>query len=460
MIKTLSEEVHREGGAAMNRFGNNIRLSPFQVILSGFLSVILLGTLALMLPVSARSGQWTSFETALFTSTSALCVTGLVVRDTATHWSAFGQLVILILIQLGGLGIVTVAALISSLSGRKISLLQRTALQDSISAHNLGGLLRMTRFLFRVTFAVELAGALALMPSFCGRFGPVGVWMAVFHSVSAFCNAGFDLMGTRSGAFSSLTLFRAQPGVVLPVCVLIVVGGIGFLTWSDAAEHGIHLRRYRMQSKAILLTTAVLILLPTMLLFWGEYADLSLRERFCLSLFQAITPRTAGFNTADLGAMSGAGRALIIVLMLIGGSPGSTAGGMKTTTVAVLFSNTFAVFGRRRDAQLFGRRIEDEAVKNAATLLLLYLTLALSGAWVISALEGLPFEPCLFETASAIGTVGLSLGLTPGLGLASHLILILLMFFGRVGALTVFYALINSPGAEQSRCPAETIVVG
>jgi trk system potassium uptake protein TrkH len=284
--------------------------------------------------------------------------------------------------------------------------------------------------------------------------------MAVFHSVSAFCNAGFDLMGAHSGPFSSLTFFHAQPGVVLPVSALIVVGGIGFLTWSDAAQHGFHFSRYRMQSKAILLTSTVLIVLPTVLLFFGEYSALPLGERFCLSLFQAVTPRTAGFNTADLGAMSGSGRALIVILMLIGGSPGSTAGGMKTTTVAVLFANACAVFGRRRDALLFDRRIEDEAVRNAATLLLVYLTLALSGAWVISALEGIPFEPCLFETASAIGTVGLSLGLTPGLGLTSHLILILLMFFGRVGTLTVFYALISHSDTEQSRCPTETIVVG
>jgi trk system potassium uptake protein TrkH len=444
----------------MNRVLSKKRPSPFQLILSGFLTVILLGAFALMLPISTQSGQWTSFENALFTSTSAICVTGLVVRDTATYWSFFGQFVILVLIQLGGLGIVTVAALISTVSGRKVSLLQRTALQDSISAHHLGGLLRMTKFLFRVTFAFELAGALVLIPTFCANFGPSGVWMALFHSISAFCNAGFDLMGSHSGPFSSLTYFHGHPGVVLPICALIVAGGIGFLTWSDAAQHGFRFRNYRMQSKAILLTSTVLIVLPTVLLFFGEYSALPLRERFCLSLFQAVTPRTAGFNTADLGAMNGAGRAMIVVLMLIGGSPGSTAGGMKTTTVAVLFANTFAVFGRRKDALLFGRRIEDEAVKNAATLLLVYLTLTLSCAWGISALENLPFEPCLFETASAIGTVGLSLGLTPSLGLASHLILIVLMFFGRVGALTVLYALISHSGPEQSRCPAETIVVG
>ena len=444
----------------MRKLKLKLRLSSFQVILTAFLAVILLGAVVLTFPVSARGGQWTPFADALFTATSAVCVTGLVVQDTATYWSPFGQAVILLLIQLGGLGIVTSAALISSLSGKRVSLLQRSAVQDSISAHQIGGILGMTRFLFLVAFITELVGALALMPAFCGTFGPRGVWLAVFHSISAFCNAGFDLMGSYSGPFSSLTAFHTHMGVVLPVCALIVVGGIGFLTWSDMAEHRHHLSRYRMQSKVILVTTGFLILVPTLMLFFGDFASLPLGERFSLSLFQAVTPRTAGFNTADLSAMTSGGRALIIVLMLIGGSPGSTAGGMKTTTAAVLFANTAAVFRRRRDPLLFGRRVEDAAVKDAAALLGLYFTLALAGAWIISALEGLGFAPCLFETASAIGTVGLSLGLTPSLGLASHLILIALMFFGRVGMLTVVYALLSRHGGDSSRYPAGKIVVG
>ena len=436
------------------------KLSSSQIIILGFLGVILVGTILLMLPISAKQRVWSSPENALFTSTSAVCVTGLVVRDTATYWSVFGQAVILILIQIGGLGIVSVAAFLATISGRRISLLQRSMLQDSISAHQIGGIVKMTGFVFKVAFLTELLGALVMLPSFLKAFGPAGIWMAVFHSISAFCNAGFDVMGNHTGAFSSLTFFRGSIGIGLPVCLLIVIGGIGFLTWDDIAANKLRFKKYRMQSKAILVTTAVLILLPALYLFFTDFSAFGWKERIWLSLFQAITPRTAGFNTADLTKMSGASRGLLIVLMLIGGSPGSTAGGMKTTTAAVLFANALAVFRRRKNAQMFGRRIEDGIVKNAATLLTMYLFLVLAAAMVISTAEGLPFGACLFETASAIGTVGLSLGITPALGLVSHLILIVLMFFGRVGGLTLMFAALSSRNTEVSMRPMEKINVG
>ena len=436
------------------------KLSSFQIVILGFLGAILLGTLLLMLPISARTGEWTSVEEALFTASSAVCVTGLVVRDTATWWSPFGQAVLLVLIQTGGLGVVTVAALIATFSGRKISLLQRSMLQESISAHQVGGIVKLTSFLFRMAFFTELAGAVLLLPAFCREFGAAGIWMAVFHSVSAFCNAGFDIMGSRTGEFSSLTCFAGHPGVVLPVCLLIVVGGIGFLTWDDIAANRFHFKRYRMQSKVILVTSALLILAPALLFFFSDFAAFPLKERLCLSLFQAVTPRTAGFNTADLTAVTGAGRAMIVLLMLIGGSPGSTAGGMKTTTVAVLAANADAVFRRRKSPQLFGRRIEETTVRSAATLLVLYLFLALLGAFLLSLADGLPFEVSIFETVSAIGTVGLSLGVTPSLGTLSHGVLILLMFFGRVGGLTIMFAALGGSGADVSRYPVEKINVG
>ncbi len=436
------------------------KLSSYQIIISGFLCVILIGTVLLMLPFSSKLGVWTSLEHALFTSTSAVCVTGLVVRDTATSWSIFGQAVILLLIQVGGLGIVSVAAFLATISGRKVSLLQRSMLQDSISAHQIGGIVKMTGFIFKVAFLTELLGAFVMLPAFCASFGPSGIWMAVFHSVSAFCNAGFDIMGSKTGAFSSLTFFRGSIGVNVPICLLIVVGGIGFLTWDDVAANRFHFKKYRMQSKAILVTTAALILLGALYLFFGEFSAFPLKERLCLSLFQAITPRTAGFNTANLTSMSGAGKALMVVLMLIGGSPGSTAGGMKTTTAAVLFANALAVFRRKKHAQMFGRRIEDSTVKNAATLLIMYLSLVLAGTFIISKAEALPFGTCIFETASAIGTVGLSMGITPSLGLVSHLVLIALMFFGRVGGLTLMFAAISSRTAEVSQRPVEKINVG
>ena len=436
------------------------KLSSYQIIISGFLGVILIGTILLMLPVSAKQRVWTSPENALFTATSAVCVTGLVVQDTATYWSVFGQAVILIMIQIGGLGIVSVTAFLATISGRRISLLQRSMLQDSISAHQIGGIVKMTGFVFKVAFLAELLGALVMLPAFCKSFGVAGIWMAVFHSISAFCNAGFDIMGNQTGAFSSLTFFRGSVGVSLPICLLIVIGGIGFLTWDDVAANRFRFKKYKMQSKAILVTTAILILLPALFLFFGDFRAFPLKERLCLSLFQAITPRTAGFNTADLPAMSSAGKAMTVALMLIGGSPGSTAGGMKTTNIAVLFANALAVFRRKKHAQLFGRRIEDGIVKTAATLLTMYLCLVLAGTFLISTAESLPFGTCMYETASAIGTVGLSMGITPALGPVSHLVLIVLMFFGRVGGLTLMFAAVSNKNAEVSLCPVEKINVG
>ena len=424
------------------------------------MGVILLGALLLMLPISVKDGHGATFENALFTSTSAVCVTGLVVKDTASYWTGFGQAVILLLIQIGGLGVITVAAFIAMISGRKISLLQRSMLQDSISADQIGGLVKMTRFIFKVALICEAIGALLMLPTFCGKFGLSGIWDAVFHSVSAFCNAGFDIMGERTGHFSSLTSFAFDPGIVIPICLLIITGGIGFLTWEDIAENKFRFRRYRMQSKVVLIMTGVLIIVPTMLLFVYEYTGNSLTDRFLLSLFQAVTPRTAGFNTASLSSLSGAGTMLMIALMLIGGSPGSTAGGMKTTTLAVLAANASSVFRRKKSVQLFGRRIDDSMVRHAATLFMMYLTLPAIAAAVISIVEKIPVGTCLFETASAIGTVGLSKGITPDLGLLSHSILIVLMFLGRVGGLTLIYAAVNVNSSEVSHRPVGKINVG
>ena len=436
------------------------KLSSFQIIITGFLGVILIGTLLLCLPVSVRDGRDVSIETALFTSTSAVCVTGLVIEDTALYWSGFGQAVILVLIQTGGLGIVSVAAFIAMISGRKISLLQRSILQDSFSAHQIGGIVKMNGFIFKVALICEACGALLMLPTFCRDYGPAGIWASVFHSVSAFCNAGFDIMGDKTGPFSSLTSYAAGPGIVLPVCLLIITGGIGFLTWEDIAANRHHFHRYRMQSKVVLSTTGVLIAVPLTLLFLFVYAGNSAADRFFLSLFQAVTPRTAGFNTASMASLSGTGRLLLIILMLIGGSPGSTAGGMKTTTLAVLAANAFSVFRRKKCVQIFGRRVEESTVRHAATLCMMYLSLPVICAAAISIAEDLPVGICLFETVSAIGTVGLSMGITPALGLFSHIILILLMFFGRVGGLTLIYAAIDVNKSDVSQRPVEKISVG
>lgn len=435
-------------------------LTSFQIIILGFAGVILVGALILMLPISTKSGVVTPFNEALFTSTSAVCVTGLVVQDTATYWSAFGQSIILVLIQIGGLGVITVAASFALLSGRKISLMQRSTMQEAISAPKVGGIVRLTGFVLKLTFLIELIGALVMMPTFIHDFGAKGIWMAFFHSISAFCNAGFDIMGAEGAEYASLTSYAANPVINITVMALIVIGGIGFLTWEDIVTNKYHFKKYRMQSKVILVTTGILILLPALFLYFVDFANLSGEERVFVSLFQAVTPRTAGFNTADLTLMTGVGQAIIIALMLVGGSPGSTAGGMKTTTIAVLFANLLASFRRKEDAQLFGRRIDGKAVRNAATILMMYVMLFFSGAVIISVAEGLPIGTCLFETASAVGTVGLTLGITPSLGGVSQIVLMILMFLGRVGGLTLIYAALSGTHKNLSKLPQERITVG
>ena len=436
------------------------RLSSFQIIILGFAGVILLGALLLMLPISATARCVTPFHEALFTATSAVCVTGLVVQDTGSYWSVFGQAVILTLIQIGGLGVVTVAASFALLSGRRISLMQRSTMQDAISAPRVGGIVRLTRFILRGTFLIELIGALAMLPVFCRDYGWRGIWMAVFHSISAFCNAGFDILGTNNNLYPSLTGYVQNPVINITIMLLIITGGIGFLTWDDICENKLHFHRYRMQSKVIVIVTLVLIVLPALFFFFADFGALPLGERIQAALFQSVTPRTAGFNTVDLSAMSGASLGVMILLMLIGGSPGSTAGGMKTTTLAVLLANAAATFRRRDSAQFFGRRLDCGAVKTAATILTMYLALFFGGGVFISIYENLPLSSCLYEAASAVGTVGLTLGITPQLHIPSQMVLIALMYLGRVGGLTLIYAALSGKKTSNAKLPLEEITVG
>ena len=436
------------------------RLQSAQLILLGFAAMILTGTLLLMLPVASREPYSVSFLDALFTATSATCVTGLVVYDTASCWTAFGQGVILLLIQIGGLGVVTIAVLLVLVSGKKIDLMQRSVMQDSIAAPHVQGIVRLTRFILCSTLLLELIGALLMLPSFAAVFGAArGSWYAFFHAVSGFCNAGFDLMGVRE-QFSSLTYFSEDLMLNAAVMLMIVIGGLGFLTWKDIAEHRLRFREYRLQSKAILSTTALLLLLPFCYFFLVEFRGLPLRARLLLSAFQAVTPRTAGFNTADYSAMSDTGVALTICLMLIGGAPGSTAGGMKVTTLVVLISSALSVFRQRKDTVLYGRRVSDAGVRDAAALLLMYLFLFFCGSFLLCGIEAVPLKLCMFETASAIGTVGLSMGLTPTLSAISRVILIVLMYMGRVGGLTLIFATVARQRNGSGRMPEEAIPVG
>ena len=436
------------------------QLTASQIIIIGFALAILLGSVLLALPFSTKDGKGAPFPDALFTATSAVCVTGLVVHDTATYWSAFGQAVILLMIQIGGMGIVTLAVAVTTLSGKEISLRQRSTMQEAISAHQVGGIVRLTGFILKMTAVFEISGAIAMMPAFIPRFGVLkGIWYSLFHSISAFCNAGFDLMGVNA-QYSSLTGFSGSPLINIAVMLLIVIGGAGFLTWEDIGTNKWRFRKYRMQSKVILVTSAALIMIPAALFFFFEFSSLPLGERTLASLFQSVTARTAGFNTVDLTLMSGAGLAIMTLLMLIGGSPGSTAGGMKTTTFAVMLSTALSVFRNRENTNFFGRRIGEEAVRQAASIFTMYLGLFLCGGCAISRIEGLPHGQCLFEAASAVGTVGLTLGITPTLGHLSRGILVLLMYFGRVGGLTVVFAALSNKPNPPATLPQEKITVG
>ena len=435
-------------------------MTSFQLIIMGFAGVILLGTVLLMLPFSSAEKVITPFHEALFTATSAVCVTGLVVKDTGSYWSLAGQTIILALIQIGGLGVVTVAASVSILSGKKISLMQRSTMHDAISAPKVGGIVRLTRFILRGTFLIEAAGTVLLLPVFMGDYGKKGIWMSVFHSISAFCNAGFDILGTDSSMFPSLTRYSGNILINLVIMLLIITGGIGFLTWDDIYTNKLNFKRYRMQSKIILMTTACLILFPTVFFYICDLTKLPMEKRLLAAAFQSVTTRTAGFNTINISEMSEASKAVMILLMLIGGSPGSTAGGMKTTTFSVLILNAIATFRSQENAGAFGRRLEYHVIKNAATIAMLYFALFFGGGIAISVYEGLPLLNCLYEAASAVGTVGLTLGITPELHVFSQVVLIILMYLGRVGGLTLIYAVFSGRNKGNAKLPLEKITVG
>ena len=438
----------------------NRHFTSSQIIILGFAAAILLGSLLLMLPVSTRDGQGASFWDALFTSTSAVCVTGLVVRDTATYWSLFGQAVILTLIQIGGMGVVTLAVAITIISGRRIGLKQRSTMQEAISAPKVGGIVRLTGFIIRMTVLFELAGAAVMAPVFIGEFGPAkGLWYSVFHAISAFCNAGFDLMGVRS-PFSSLTSFAANPVINIAVMLLIIIGGIGFTAWDDIRANGLHVHRYRMQSKVVLTSTLLLIALPALYFAFFEFGGLPAGERLLVSLFQAVTPRTAGFSTVDTASLSGAGTVLTQTLMAIGAGSGSTGGGIKVSTFAVMALAVLSHMRGHKDVQIWGERVDAPLVRSAFCNTLLFLGMALAGTFLVLAFQPLPLTDAAFECLSAIGTVGMSTGVTASLETGPKLVLILLMYAGRVGSITVFLAFIRPRRSGKTRCPVGKVVIG
>lgn len=418
------------------------------VVALGFLIIILTGAVLLTLPISARSGEPTDFLDALFTATSATCVTGLVTVGTATHWSGFGQVVILLLIQIGGLGFMSLASIASFLTHRTITLRERMVMSAGLNLTENAGIVRLTRRVLLGTLAFEGAGAVLLATRFVPRVGLwQGIKMGVFHSVSAFCNAGFDLIGTPDNPFASLTGYADDVLVNLTIMALIVIGGLGFFVWGDIWDKR-RFRRLRLHTKLVLITTAVLLCAGfalTLLFEWHNPQTLGtmpVQEKLLAASFQSVTLRTAGFNTIDQAALTGPSQAVACLLMMIGGSPGSTAGGIKTVTATVLVLSAISALRGRTTVSAFGRTIVSRSIMNAVTMMIVGGTLSLTGACVISYVESAPFGACLFEAVSAFATVGLSMGLTPTLNAISRLILILLMYLGRVGVLTLGVAVL------------------
>lgn len=442
------------------------RTSPMKIILSGYCLIILLGTLLLSLPIATRGSGGTPITDCFFTATSATCVTGLIRYDTFTHWTLFGQLVILGLIQIGGLGFMTIAILVLVAAKRKISLTQRSIMQNSISAPQIGGIVRMTKFIVAGTLAFELAGAVLLSFAFIPKFGwKKGIYFSVFHAISAFCNAGFDLMGGTTGEFSSLTGMAGNWYVNLIIMLLITIGGLGFFVWHDIGSKRFRFRRLNLQSKMVLSISAGLIVLGTIVIFALEsghamYQDMSVPERMLASAFQSVSARTAGFNTTDLSIMTDGGKFVMICLMFIGGSTGSTAGGIKTTTFWVLCISIFATFYRKKNVEAFGRRMDEGITRTASCVFMTYLLLTTTAAVIISAVEGLPILTALFETVSAMATVGLSFGVTPTVGMLSKFILAFLMLCGRVGSVTMLLAFSSEKRVISSKLPLEKVQVG
>lgn len=441
------------------------KMSSVQIIALGFFIMIALGTALLMLPFSTHGPGSASFIDALFAATSASCVTGLVPQDTGTYWSLFGQTVLILLIQTGGLGFMSIATLFMLLLRRRLGLRQREVVVDSVSYDQLGGFVPFIKLVFTGTFLFEGLGAVLLSIRFIPQFGlGRGLYYGVWHSISAFCNAGFDLMGTSSGPYSSFTAYAGDPLVVLTLCGLILTGGAGFLVWEDLVRNRLRWRHYRLQTKVVLTVTLALTFGGGLLFFLLERNNLGagrpLGEQILSALFDAVTPRTAGFNTTDTGALTGGSVLLTIIFMFTGGSPGSTAGGVKTTTVFVILLHALAGVRRERETTAFGRSIGDDTLKKATAVLFTNLLLALLGTLVICAIQPLPLEQVMFEVFSAIGTAGMSMGITRDLVPVSRLVIIFLMYCGRVGSISFAVALLEKKAVPPVTLPREDITIG
>ncbi len=442
----------------------NKRLSNTALIALSFLTIILVGGVLLTLPIAAKNGAATPFVDALFTATSATCVTGLVVYDTFTHWSLFGQLVILTMIQIGGLGWMTIMASFAALMKRRSSLHERQLWVQSAGNLQYGDLPKLLKRILGGTFLLETIGAVLLALRFCPQMGFIkGIYYAFFHAISAFCNAGFDLMGYRQ-PFSSLTAYVHDPLVSLTICGLIIIGGIGFLVWSDIRQHGVHFKRFSLHSKIVLMTTFLLVFGGWIVFFIternGALAGMTLGEQALAAFFQSVTTRTAGFNTIDQQSLSNSGGLLTVGLMLVGGSPGSTAGGIKTMTIAVAALTVVSIAKNRKETIAFRRRIDEQQVRQALAILAIYVGILLAAVLCVGIWEPKGLMSIVFELASAIATVGLSLDGSGSFMPVTRVVVMLLMYIGRLGGLSLVMMLAERKSSPALESPTEKILVG
>ena len=445
------------------KFNKGFKLNPMQILSLGFLLIILIGGILLSLPISSSTGEYTSFIDAVFTSTSAVCVTGLVTVDTGTHWNLFGQTVIMLLIEIGGLGFMSFTTLIAILLGKKITLRERLILQNAMNTFNIQGVVKMVKYILLFTISIQAIGALIFCTQLIPEYGlGKGLFYSIFHSISAFCNAGFDVFG--GGV--SLTTHNTNALVILTAAALIIIGGLGFGVWTELYNVK-RIRRFSVHTKIVLLVTGFLVIGGTILMLLFEYnnpetiAAMNGGEKVLNSFFAAVTPRTAGFNSISTSGMTSAGKFLTMILMMIGGSPGSTAGGIKTTTVGVLILTVICVIKRREDTEVFSKKISKDLVYKAFTLFFIGSGLVIVVSLILSFTEAeASFTAILYETVSAFGTAGLTIGLTPNLSIIGKVLIMMMMYIGRVGPLTVVLSLTKEKIRSGIKYPEGKILIG
>ena len=441
-----------------------IKFNATQIISLGFIVLILLGSFLLSTPLASRSGEWTPYTDALFTSTSATCVTGLIAFDTFSYWNIFGQLVILSLIQIGGIGFMTIVTMFAIALKKNIGLHERKLLMASAGSMKIAGVVALIKRICIGTFIFEALGAILLATRFIPNMGVLrGIYNSVFHSVSAFCNAGFDLMG-KYEKFSSLTTYKSDVVVNVTIMMLIVIGGIGFIVWTDLFKNKFRFKKFQLHTKLVLVTSGSLIVLGAILFFILEYNNgfkgLSLGDKILASFFQSITPRTAGFNTIDLTQLSTSGTVLTDVLMYIGGSPGSTAGGIKTTTFLVLILEVVSLARGQERVIIFKKRLDETILRQASTVATIYLMAIIIATMIISAVQSYSLSDILFEVFSAVATVGLSKGISPHHNEITQIVLVILMYLGRIGGLTFALLIGRKIKKVPVERPVEKLIVG